>query len=106
MYYLQYTTITDSGVSHDIEFPLHPETNSPEGVSQVTSKLLESISNFVWEDPKMSDGDILQALSMVCAIRTDMLAIDSNTAEQLLLDLFKQNYQAVLQAKPGIASRA
>lgn len=106
MEYLLFTTITDSGISYEIEFPLHHETSSADAVSVLTSRILNIISACVAEIKDLKDGDILQALSMVCAIRSRMINVDSNLTEQILIDLFKQNYAAVLQAREYIASRA
>ena len=106
MDYLLFTTITDSGVSYEIEFPLHRDTSSADAVSVLTSKLLDTISICIGEIKDLKDGDILQALSMACAIRSRMINVDSNLTEQVLIDLIKQNHAAVLDAKQNIASRA
>lgn len=106
MDYLLFTTVTDSGICYEIEFPLHRDTNSADAVSFLTSKLLSTISTCVNEIEDLKDGDILQALSMACAIRTRMINVDPNLAEQVLIDLIKQNHAAVMDAKQDITSRA
>ena len=103
MDYLLFATVTDSGIRYEIEFPLHRDTNSSDAVSVLTSKLLSTISMCVNEIEDLKDGDILQALSMICAMRTRMIDVDSNLAEQVLIDLIKQNHAAVIGAKQDIA---
>ena len=106
MDYLLFTTVSDSGVSYEIEFPLHPDTNSADAVSILASELLATISKCIHESKILKDGDIIQALSMACVIRNRMINVDSKLAEDVLLDLIRQNNQAVLNAKQVIASRA
>lgn len=106
MDYLLFKTITDSGVSYEIEFPLHPDTSSVDAVSTMTSKILETISSCISEYKDLKDGDILQSLSMVCAIRSRMINVDPKITQQVLFDLILQNNEAVITAKQEIASRA
>ncbi len=103
---LCFTTITSTGVSQEIEFPLHPETQSPEVVSNIVTELLNTISNCVKELDDCKDGDILQALSMVLAIRSRMVNINPNNSYKLLQQLVEMHHQAVLESKEQIASRA
>ncbi|MEM7401970.1 MAG: hypothetical protein AAF304_08490 [Pseudomonadota bacterium] len=103
---LCFTTITSLGVSKEIEFPLHPETQSPEVISKIVTELLNTISECVSKVEDCKDGDILQALSMVLAIRSRMVDIDPNNSNQLLQQLVAMHHQAVVEAKEQLASRA
>ena len=103
---LCFTTFTSSGVSQEIEFPLHPETQSPETISKLVTELLNTISNCVRDLKDCKDGDILQALSMVMAIRSRMVDIEPETSHKLLMQFIEQHHQAVLDAKTQLASRA
>lgn len=103
---LVFTTITNSGESREIEFTLHTETSSAQNISMLVTELLKTISTQISEVDKLKDGDILQALSMVSAIRCGMLGVDSQLAERLIFGLHRQNFEAVLNAKKGFASRA
>ena len=103
---LCFTTITSLGTSKEIEFPLHPETQSPEIITKIVTELLDTISMCVSKVEDCKDGDILQALSMVLAIRSRMIDIDPNNSKQLLTQLVSMHHQAVLDAKEQVASRA
>ena len=103
---LCFTTISSTGVSKEIEFPLHPETGSPEVVSKIATEILSTISDCVKELNDCKDGDILQALSMVLAIRSRMVDIEQNNSIKLLKQLIEMHHQAVVDAKEQIASRA
>ncbi len=41
---LSFTAVTSGGVAYDVEFPLHPLTRSTQGVSDLLTALLETIS--------------------------------------------------------------
>ena len=103
---LLFTTVTNSGVSREIEFTLHAETSSAQNISVLVTEILKTLSTQIAEMDSLKDGDILQALSMVSAIRCGMLGADPQLAERLILGLFKQNFVAVQNAKKGFASRA
>ena len=101
-----FTTITSTGTSKEIEFPLHPETKSPEMISNIVTELLNTISECVNKLENCKDGDILQALSMVMAIRSRMVNIDPDHSYKLLQELIAMHHQAAVSAKEQIASRA
>ena len=103
---LCFTTITSTGTSKEIEFPLHPETKSPELISNIVTELLNTISECVNKLENCKDGDILQALSMVMAIRSRMVDINPEHSHKLLQELVNLHHQAVVDAKEQIASRA
>ncbi len=106
MQLLCFTTYTSTGVSQEIEFPLHPETQSIETVSKIVTELLNTISDCVKDLDGCKDGDILQALSMVLAIRSRMVNVEPENSQKLLMQLIETHHQAVLNAKTQIASRA
>ena len=103
---LCFTTFTSSGTSKEIEFPLHPETDSPEAISTLVTELLNNISDCVAKLDNCKDGDILQALSMVLAIRSRMVDVEPKNSERLLQHLVTMHHQAVVDAKEQMASRA
>ncbi len=100
------TTFTSSGTSKEIEFPLHPETDTPEAISTIVTELLNNISDCVNKVENCKDGDILQAVSMVLAIRSRMVDIDPNNSLILLQQLIEMHHQAVVDGKEQVASRA
>lgn len=103
---LCFTTFASSGTSKEIEFPLHPETQSAEAISNIVTELLNTISECVSKVENCKDGEILQALSMVLAIRSRMVDIDPENSLRLLQQLVEMHHQAVVDAKEQIASRA
>ena len=103
---LVFTTVTDRGESREIEFLLHEETSSPKNISILVTEILKTISTQVKKCDNLKDGDILQALAMVSAIRSGMLGVDPQLADRLIYSLFRKNFKAVLNAKKGYASRA
>jgi len=106
MDHLLFTTLSNAGTAYDIEFPLHPETSSADTIAELSTELLNEISKSVGTNKNLKEGDILQALSMVCAIRCRMLNVESSISKGIFLDLFETNHSAVLQAKTSIATRA
>ena len=103
---LVFTTVTDSGESREIEFPLHQETSSADNISVLVTEMLKTISTQVQNCENLKDGDILQALAMVSAVRAGMLGVDPQLSERLVNGLFRQSFEAVIGAKRGYASRA
>ena len=101
-----FTTYTSSGTSKEIEFPLHPETQSPDAISIMVTELLNTLSECVEKVENCKDGDILQALSMTLAIRSRMVDIDPKNSLRLLHQLIEMHHQAVVDAKEQVASRA
>lgn len=70
---LPYRATTSSGNQFDFEFPLHPETGSAVHVANLLGTLLGALDQEVKLLGKVSNGDVLQALSMALAVRTRIL---------------------------------
>lgn len=64
---------TAAGETREFEFHLHPETGSAVRVHQLLSRLVEVIDHEVALLGQTSNGDVLQALAMALAVRTDMV---------------------------------
>ena len=75
-------------------------------ISNIVTELLSTISECVNKIENCKDGDILQALSMVLAIRSRMVNIDPDHSYKLLQELITMHHQAAVSAKEQIASRA
>ena len=73
---MQFVALTSSGRAFDIEFPLHPQTQSEQAVSDLVTQSLAVISKHAKVRKDISDGDILQALASTSAIRGRMLEGD------------------------------
>ncbi|MGE5153886.1 MAG: hypothetical protein ACM3ST_07710 [Bdellovibrio bacteriovorus] len=103
---LPYTAVTSSGNAYDIRFPLHPETRSPERVSHLISSTLEAISRDLESGSSISDGDVLQALSMALAIRARLVDASPGASLRLMHELVDSAFAAALEARCYRAGRA
>lgn len=103
---LQFVAVTTGGRAFDIEFPLHPQTQSAPVVSDLVTRLLEVISEHAKNRTDVSDGDILQALAMTGAIRGRMLEGDQEKIAELNRFLNQQAWQAANAATTYTAVRA
>jgi hypothetical protein len=103
---LQFVALTSGGRAFDIEFPLHPQTQSAPAVSDLVTHLLAVISGHAKDRTDLSDGDILQALAMTSAIRGRMLEGDQADIADLNRLLHEQAWLAVRAAKSYAAARA
>ena len=103
---LQFVALTSGGRAFNIEFPLHPQTQSAPAVSDLVTRLLEVISEHARDRTDVSDGDILQALAMTSAIRGRMLEGDQAKIADLNRFLNEQAWQAVGAADSHTAARA
>jgi len=103
---LQFVAVTSGGTAFDIDFPLHPQTQSATGVSELVTRLLGVISDHAKGRGDVSDGDILQALAMTSAIRGRMLDGDQREIAELNRLLYDQAWDAVSAAQGYPAARA
>jgi hypothetical protein len=103
---LEFTAVTASGHAYDIAFPLHPQTRSAQGVSDLLTALLEAISRTAEARRDISDGDVLQALAMGLAIRARMIDVRPETLAPLVEQLFQEAFAAAREARPYTTSRA
>jgi hypothetical protein len=103
---LAITAVTASGRAYDIDFPLHPETRAAEGVEALVTDLLGALSRTLAERHDVSDGDVLQALSMTLAVRARMLGASPESTSELVHGLFETAYSAARAAQPYASGRA
>ena len=103
---LTITALTSGGQAYDIDFPLHPNTRSSDAVASLVTAPLATISSAVAAHPGLSDGDILQALTMTLAIRARMAGASPDSMKQLVRELFDDAYGAALASTPILAGRA
>ena len=101
-----FTAVTSGGRAFDIDFPLHRETRSEDGVSAVVTALLDAISRTLESSKGMSDGDLLQSLAMTLAIRARMLDVAPESARTLVLELVDSALQAAWSARTYAVGRA
>jgi len=103
---LTYSAITASGQASDFEFPLHPETRSPEAVSTMLTNLLGALSETLESQKDVSDGDVLQALTMMLAIRGQMIEAAPDTLRKLVTELLETAFDAAESAHTYAAARS
>ena len=95
---LPYRVETGTGDIFDIEFPLHEKTGDPVRVSQLVSQLLTTLDRDLALFTDTSNGDVLQAVSMVLAIRAGMVHADGDTTSHLASQLLSTALGAVADA--------
>jgi hypothetical protein len=104
---LNYTAVTSSGQALEFEFPLHEQTRSADAVAGMLSVLLEALSAYVEEHGDVSDGDVLQAASMLLGVRARMVgAASPETLHRLCAELLDTALGAAATARRYPTSRA
>jgi len=84
---LAFTATTSSGEVLEFQLPLHPHTSSEEHVGHLLEGVLDRVSELVEGPDNMSDGDVLQALTLALAVRLKVAGLAPETAQQLVEDL-------------------
>lgn len=102
---LPFTVFHRSGGSVEYNFPLHPETQSATDVHNVLSHLLDGLT-FLLDNKKMSNGDVLQAITMLLSLRADMIDVDRDSVRSLVEQMLASNMAATQAAVHGRVSRA
>ena len=91
---LPYTATTASGTKISFRFPLHPLTESEEQVADLLTATLAAIDGVIGERASVSDGDIMQALSMALVVRTRMVKASRGPVHRLAEELVASNLAA------------
>ena len=99
MAHLPYIVHTDTQDAFDIEFPLSEHTEDSVRVHQLLTTVLNSIANDLKIVGTVSNGDILQALSMALAVRTRMVYAPEQTMRTIVADLTETALTASYAAK-------
>lgn len=98
MPYLPYTVLSDTGDTFDIGFPLSEHTEDSMRVHQILSTVLNSVAQDLKIVGTMSNGDILQALSMALAVRARMVHAPQDTMRTIVNDLINDALDACYAA--------
>ena len=106
MDFLPYTAVTTGGEAYRVNFPLHPETRAPDQVADMLNEVLGSLGDIIDNREGVSDGDVLQALTMAIAIRAKMVKAPLSASEQLLGQLLGDALEAVEEATPQATGHA
>ena len=90
---------TSASDALEIHFPLHPETNSSQHVSEMLERVLGAVSEVIDSHRRVSDGDVLQALAMASAIRMNLVTAHLETTERAMDGLLSSALEAVPHAR-------
>ena len=77
-----FTATTQSGRMMSFELPLHAQTASSENVARLLEGLLDALSDLIERCQGVSDGDVLQGLSLAMAVR---LGVDARDARLFMI---------------------
>ena len=95
---LPYRARTGTGTVFEIEFPLHRETGDAVRVAQLVSHVLDALDKDIALAGETSNGDVLQALAMVLAIRAGMIHAPHETTDQLAKRLLRDALDAMAES--------
>ena len=84
---LAFTATTSSGEVLEFQLPLHPHTSSADHVGTLIEAVLECVSQVVEGPENISDGDVLQALTLSLAVRLRVAGIAPATSRELVEQL-------------------
>lgn len=96
---LPYRAVTSSGAVIDCQFELHPETVSAGDVARLVGAVLDALDVNIEGRPPLSNGDVLQAVAMALALRTEMLAASRGMKDALARDVVERALRSVADAK-------
>ena len=82
---LPYSITTSTLTKINFLFQLSKDTKSPLAVHQLLDAILSKINDET-KIRDLSNGDIIQSLAMVLAIRMKMVAADNKTVEEIVID--------------------
>jgi hypothetical protein len=84
---LSFTATTARGEVVEFQLPLHPHTASVAQVGSMLEALLDAVTVLLDQHPGVSDGDVLQAMTLAMAVRMGVAGIGENPGRQLLDEL-------------------
>jgi predicted metalloenzyme YecM len=82
-----FTATTEGGDVVEFVLPLHPQTSSQDHVGMLLEQVLDRVSEVVEGPENLSDGDVLQALTLAVAVRLKVAGVAPQTARRLVEDL-------------------
>ena len=87
-----------SGDIIDVKFNLHDETVNSVHVNNLITAILKSIDNEISLMGEVSNGDVLQAITMVLAIRAHIIHAPLETTSALAKTLLNEALMALDEA--------
>ena len=94
---LPYTITTETLPKINFLFELSKDTQSPITVYQLLDLILSKISQET-KISRISNGDVIQALSMALAVRMKMVSADNKIVEEIVIDTLSKAINAANSA--------
>ncbi len=101
---LGFTATTRQGRVVDFQLPLHPHTASAAQVASMLESILDALTGIIEHHRDVSDGDVLQAMSLAMAVRMGVAGIGENPGRQLLDELLSRAMEGALTAAQASGS--
>lgn len=96
---LPYTAVTAHGDVLEIDFRLHPDTDSPMRVNQLLDSILRCLDREIGVLGETANGDVLQALCMATAIRAAIIHAPQATTGRIAQELLDTALVSVARAE-------
>lgn len=96
---LPYRLLTPSGEEISFEFPLHPDTGSAMRVHQLLECVLRALSHEIGLLGETRNGDLLQAMAMAMAVRTQMIPAEPEMTHKLAREVLERALEALASAE-------
>ncbi len=103
---LPFSVLSASGKPFRVMLPLHPQTVSPELVGDLATRLLNTISDAVAERPGVSAGDVLQAVALTLAVRSQVIQAPPQAAARVAEQLVATALNAVEESQTVDSGRS
>ena len=100
---LPYRAVTSSGAVTEVQFDLHPETVSSERVGRLVTEVLAAVDAQIEGREPAANGDVLQAVAMLLALRSAMLPGPRAIREHLARDVVERALASVAGAGRGMS---
>ncbi len=104
MNHLPYEFTTPAGDAISFEFRLHPETGSTTHVQQILDRVLETVNHEIAQLGDTLNGDVLQALAMAMAVRTEMIPADPEMSRHLAREVLEEALRSLHTARHDASS--
>lgn len=99
MDYLPYRFTTPTGDAISFEFELHPQTGSATRVHQLLDRVLHTLNHEIAILGETHNGDLLQALAMAIAVRTEMIPANPELKSDLARAVLEQALRSLKNAQ-------
>ncbi len=99
MRHLPYRYQSPTGDVISFDFPLHDQTGSAMRVHQLLDRILGVLNHEVGLLGDTQNGDLLQALAMALAVRTELIRADPEFTHRLARELTNQALSALPEAR-------